>query len=155
MNGVVAASNTSPRSLFSIQIQITWSYAEGAAPLRPHGPTHSTGAVAGTVAESGVVAVGNTVVVAGFGAEFGATDCPLLLPHAVTRIAASTAIGVGFTSASFALGLLGTSRNLRCIRTSGDLSGGAAVEVVDDQAIADMRDGLDPWSCWTGSEHTA
>lgn len=97
MKGVVAASNTSPRSLFSIQIQMTWSYDDGAAPLRPHGPTHSTGVVAGTVADGSEADVG---------AVCGASDRPPLLPQAVKRIAANTAIGVGFTSASFASAVL-------------------------------------------------
>ena len=102
MNGVVVASNTSPRSLFSIQIQITWSYNGGAVPGRPHGPTHSIGAVADAVVDvvADVVSAGEpgTEVLAGP----DPTESPPLVAQAVSRTAASTAIGVGVTEASFA-----------------------------------------------------
>ncbi len=56
MNGACCESITSLLSLFSIQIQITWSYVGGAEPGWPHGPTLSTAVV--------VVIRGTTVVIA-------------------------------------------------------------------------------------------
>ena len=74
MNGACCESKTLLLYLFSIQIQITWSYVGGADPGWPHGPPLATAV--------GVALEGNTMVLSavemGLGAVvgdvWGATD---------------------------------------------------------------------------------
>ena len=89
MNGACCESNTSLLSLFSIQIQITWSYVGGADPGWPHGPALPTVvgvAVAGNTMVLPAVEVGLGAVVGDvWGAMVDTADSPVPVAQAETE----------------------------------------------------------------------